>query len=379
MNLDKDIELAKEWLLNSGIQNSDGEHKGAFNSWYDINKRNYEYAYSEITGYGINTLMFFYNLNKENIYLERVKLAADWLINKAWHKSGGILTRYFYGESSFMGSFENEEIFSFDCGMVLNGVTSLYKETKENKHLDFCVKLANFMIDKMQKQDGSFYAVYDAKNNKLIDNGEKWSTQSGCLHAKLSIGLINLYELTNNEKYLESAKKICDYSLQYLKDDGRFINFSQTGNSLFHPHCYAAEGLYLAGNYFNNKKYLEASKKATSYLFNIQLENGGIPQMFKNNILVNFERTDILAQSLRMGILFSNEINKDKLERLASRLLEFQNLNDEQKGGFIYGYDDSGKKYEHVNSWCTMFALQALELYKQLLEDKLVFDGFLIV
>ena len=379
MNLDENIELAKQWLLNSGIQNLDGEHKGAFNSWYDINKNNYEYAYSEITGYGINMLMFLYSLEKDEIFLERAKLAADWLINKAKHKSGGILTRYFYDKSSFMGSFENEEIFSFDCGMVLNGMTSLYKISKDKKYLEFCEELANFMINKMQKQDGSFYAVYDAKNNKLIDDGEKWSTQSGCLHAKLSIGLINLYEITKNNKYLESSKKICDYSLQYLKDNGRFVTFSKTGDTLFHPHCYAAEGLYVAGNYFNNKEYLSAAEKSSLYLFSIQLENGGIPQLFKNNKLIEFERTDILAQSLRMGILFSDKIDNDKLKKLATRLLEFQNLKGEQKGGFIYGYDDSRKKYEHVNSWCTMFALQALGLFNQRLKNKLKFDGFFIV
>ena len=378
MNVDNEIDFGINWLLNSGIQNLGGKHKGAFNSWYDVDKNNYEYAYSEITGYGINILMFFYNIKKNEIFLERAKLAADWLINKAKHKSNGVLTRYFYEKTNFMGSFENEEIFSFDCGMVLNGMTSLYNVTKNKKYLDFCENLANFMINKMQKEDGSFYAVYDAKNNKLIDDGEKWSTQSGCLHAKLSIGLINLYELTRNEEYLEAAKKVCDYSLRFLKNDGRFVTFSKTGDSLFHPHCYAAEGLYVAGNYFNNEKYLEAAKKSTIYLFNNQLDNGGVSQMFKNNKLIKFERSDILGQALRVGVLFS--IDNKKLEKLAKRILEFQNLKEgKQKGGFIYGYDDSGKKYEHINSWCTMFALQGLELYKNLLESNMNFDGFLLV
>lgn len=379
MNIYERIELAKDWLLNSGIQNLNGKNIGAFNSWYDNSKKSYEYAYSEITGYGINTLMFFYHLKKDKIFLERAKLAADWLMNKAKHKSNGVLTRYFYDKASFMGSFENEEIFSFDCGMVLNGMTSLYKVSKEKMYLDFNEKLANFMIDKMQKEDGSFYAVYDAKNNKLIDNGEKWSTQSGCLHAKLSIGLTNLYELTQDKKYLDSAKKVCDNSLRFLKNDGRFVTFSESGDTLFHPHCYAIEGLYVAGNYFNNKKYLEIAKQSIIYLFNQQLKNGGIPQIFQNGKFIEFERSDILAQALRLGVLFLQDIDNKKLEKLVKRLLEFQNLKEEQKGGFMYGFDSFGKKYEHLNSWCTMFALQALELYKQSLENKLNFDGFLMV
>lgn len=372
----KEIELAKDWLLNSGIQNLEGEHKGAFNSWFDVNKRNYPYAYSEITGYAISTLVYLYDLTKERIFLERAKMAADWLMNKATHNSGGILCRYFYGRTEFMGSFENEEIFLFDCGMVLNGMTALFELTKDKKHLEHCKKLADFMISK-QKSDGSFYAIYDAKNNKLVDDGEKWSTQSGALHNKLSIGLLNLYKITKDEKYKQSAIKICDYSLKFFQKDGRVVNFSKTGDSLFHPHCYAIEGLYVAGNYLKNKDYLELAKKATQYLFNNQKENGGIPQMFKDGKLIEFERTDILSQALRAGVLLN--IEKNKLERLKSRLLEFQNLNKEQKGGFKYGFDDERNKYEHINSWCTMFALQSLILYKQLIENKIKFNKFLLI
>ncbi len=371
MKINENIKIAKSWLLHSGIQNPNGEHKGTFNSWYDVNKKAYEYAYSEITGYGISTLVFLYNLDNDNLLLERARIATDWLRNKAQHKSGGILCRYFYGKANFMGSFENEEIFSFDCGMVLNGVTSLYRLNKDKRDLEFCIKLANFMINKMQKPDGSFYAVYDAKNEKLIDNGEKWSTQSGCLHAKLSIGLINLYEITKDKRYLDSAKKVCDNSLQYLQDDGRFITFSQTGDTLFHPHCYASEGLYIAGSYFKDQRYIEASRKSTTYLFQHQLKNGGIPSFYRKGSLVEHERTDILSQALRMGALFLKDIAEEKLQNLASRLLEFQIKEGSQKGGFIYGYDDLGNRYDHANSWCTMFAIQALTLLenKKSLED----------
>ena len=370
------INSAKNWLLNSGIQNLEGEHKGAFNSWFDVNNKNYPYAYSEITGYAITTLLFLYKLEKKEIYLKRAKLAANWLINKATHKSGGILCRYFYDKTEFRGSFENEEMFLFDSGMVLNGIINLYEITKDEKYLEFSKRLAKFIIGK-QKPDGSFYAVYNGKDESLTDNGEKWSTQLGAFHNKLSIGLLKLHKITKDEKYKNSAIKICDYSLKFFQNDGRVITFSKTGDSLFHPHCYAAEGLYVAGKYLNNKKYLEFSKKATEYLFNNQKENGGIPQFFRNNKLIDFERTDILGQALRMGILHS--IKKGKFEILKQRLLEFQNTKEEQKGGFIYGYDDKGNKYEHINSWCTMFALQALILYEQKSENKVNFEGFLLV
>ncbi len=376
IKINERIELAKNWLLNSGIQNLDGEYKGAFNSWFDIDKKNYPYAYSKITGYGITALLYLYNFSKEKILLERAKLAADWLMNKATHKSGGILCRHFYKESEFMGSFENEELFLFDSGIVLNGMTLLHETTKEKKYLEFSKKLADFIISK-QKEDGSFYAVYDAKNKKLVDDEEKWSNQSGAFHNKLAIGLLKLYNLTKDEEYKKSAVKICNYSMKFFKDNGRVITFSKTENTSFNLHCYTSEGLYVAGKYLKNKKYLEYSKRATQYLFSIQKPNGGIPQFFKNNNLVEFERSDILAQSLRLGAL--NSINKEKLERLARKLLKFQNLDIKQRGGFRYGYDDQGNRYEHLNSWCTMFALQALILYKQFSEKNVKFNEFYLV
>ena len=62
---------AKDWLVNSGIQNTKGDEIGGFNAWYDLGANEYSYVYSEITGYGITTLLF---LNKfyKNGFLERL-------------------------------------------------------------------------------------------------------------------------------------------------------------------------------------------------------------------------------------------------------------------------------------------------------------------
>ena len=48
------IKSTNQWFLESGIQNINirEEVDGAFNSWFDIEKEDYYYAYSEITGYG---------------------------------------------------------------------------------------------------------------------------------------------------------------------------------------------------------------------------------------------------------------------------------------------------------------------------------------
>jgi len=135
---ERNIESAKNWLLNSGIQNL-GEIKdiegtnlnGSFNSWLDLNTNKYPFAYSEITGYAITTLLFLNHIEKNQEYLKRAKLAADWLINI---KQNNIFPSIF---SITNHNFQHRKdlAYLFDIGMVLNGLTNKFKVTKEGKYL----------------------------------------------------------------------------------------------------------------------------------------------------------------------------------------------------------------------------------------------------
>jgi len=371
------ITLAKNWLLDSGIQNIDKEEKlnGGFNSWYDINKKNYYYIYSEITGYGISTFLFLDKFLDDNILVDRAELAANWIIEVAMHKNGGVKTRYYFyeeeGQKNY--SFDSEILYTFDTGMVLNGMVSLYRKTKNKKYLDCSLKLVDFLMNKVMKVDGSFYAYLDAKKISLVDTEDKWSTQSGSYHAKLVIGFVDLYETTKDEKFKEIAMKICDNAFTYQESDGRFVTFRDSKNTHMHPHCYSAEGLLYAGIKLNVTRYVESAKKAIIWALDNQLESGGVSPLYvKDNYkFIRNERTDTLAQVLRLGSLLIKYNNLDgkyinNLEKLKERLLSFQEKEGQQKGGFKYGFDENGKKLDHLNSWCSMFAVQALILYQRI-------------
>ena len=133
---------------------------------------------------------------------------------------------------------------------------------------------------------------------------------------------------------------------------------------------------------FKDQKYIDAAVKATKWLLDHQMKNGGIPSLYVKDKFIEFERVDILAQTLRLSVIFLNNKLLDKkyeknVERLSERLLQFQYLKEgSQKGGFFYGYDVDHKtlkekKSNHLNSWVTMFALQSLIMYKQYLEGRL--------
>lgn len=365
----KDLE---NWIINSGIQNTQGEkkHLGGFNSWFNLDFQEYPFIYTEITGYGITLLLFLYELDQNKIFLQKAQLAGDWIINCALHSSGGVYTRSYYQNDLLNNdySFENGNLYTFDTGMVLFGILKLYKFTKNEIYLEISKRMVDFIL-KMQKDNGGFFSFYNPKNNQKYDNDDKWSNQSGAYQSKILMGLYDFYEISHDEKIKLLIIKSCEFALQFQELDGRFITQRKNGSSLLHPHCYAVEGLFYCGLKMNEQKFIDSAIKGIQWSFSNQMENGGIPQLFHEGSFIKFERTDILAQVLRMGLFINHHskkeiIIKEKLERLRNRILEFQNKDEIHKGGIKYGYENDGSLHNHVNSWCSFFSLQAFYNFK---------------
>ena len=240
-------DLLKEWVIKSGIQNisSDEKKNGSFNAWYDIDKNAHSFMYSEITGYGITLLLHLYDITHNKIFLERAKLAGDWLLDQALHDCGGVIVRIHHD-----GKADNN-VFSFDNGMALFGLSHLARESNISKYSDGAKTIADFLLS-LQRSDGTMNAMFDVARSDAANNGTKWSTQPGGYHAKVSMGLMAISDFLGNSKYEKSAEKLCDASLQFQEPSGRFVFGNKTH---LHPHAYACEGLLYA-NCFLKKKML---------------------------------------------------------------------------------------------------------------------------
>lgn len=368
--------MAIDWLLDSGIQNiNKGDNlEGSFNSWFDISTNKFSFAYSEITGYGINTLLYLCLINKrpDNIFLDRAKKAADWLMYSAYHKTeGGILCRFDKNSGIF-----SPKICTFDNAMCLNALVNLYKETKNKKKLDFSIKIAEWLL-KMQKEDGSLYPRYLINEKKVEEKGNKWSKQSGSFHAKGAIGLLNLGLLLNEEKYIKAAKKICDFVLKFQQKDGRFITDVYNSSTFLHPACYTAEGLLICALILKDKKYVKATRKFLKWILKNKLKTNGFPAYFLKDHFIPFESPEINSQVLRLCLIINavseNILKKDTLSLCVGNIIKYQSKirTKETLGGFYSGrawfYGESFKKQftnKHVNSWVTMFILQFLYMFK---------------
>lgn len=354
-NIDK-LKMLGDWISNSGIQKKDS---GVY-AWYDIDKKEYGFLYSEITGYYITANLFLYKSYGDKKYIEKARKSADWLIKNALSDCGGIKTRLNKDDekSDPVYSFSGGNIFSFDTGMVCFGMIELYKFTKDLKYLNTAIKMADFLIDKMQNNNGSFTSIYNERNKRRIDLFEKWSDQPGSFHSKLALGFTSLFEVTRNTKYRDSAISVCEFALTKMDKSGRFITNEKTKVTDLHPHCYTVEGLLFVGNYFGIKKFIQAGNRATEWALSY-VKKGGIGGVFypEINDFSKEKRSDTIAQLLRLAILFRKEKG---VKKLFVALSEYQNISSSQKtkGGMIYNNENLC-----VNAWCSMFSLQAFDLY----------------
>lgn len=379
----EELSLAKQWFLNSGIQNLDKSEPefGSINAWFDNEKDKYSFAYSEITGYGITTFIFLNKIFNETELIKRAEIAADWLTNYSVHPNiEGYRCRFDLEKKVFSPA----RVCSFDNAMCLNGLVNLFKETRKQKYLEEGLRIGKFLIEKMQKSDGSFHVRFDGETGRALHSYDTWSTQSGSFHAKNSIGLLNLFSVTGDDKYKDSAIKVGEWIKKLQQADGRFVTHIKEGFVHIHPHSYTLEGMLALGLLCERPDFIEIVVKGLDFSLNMELGLGGISCFYKDHKLP-YERVDALAQTIRLSILgirHGLKIDEKKLDIMVTHLKSFQiNYSEkkELKGSFIYGHTEEGQKLEHANSWVTMFSLQSLELYEQFKKNSLDFDITLLI
>ena len=331
-------------------------------------------------------MIFLFKQTKDKKFINLALESAKWLSKNAMHKNGGFRCLFLIDRSS-PHAFKQNQIYSFDNGVILNGFVSLYKITKKNFLLNNALKCGDWLTDYCIDKNYYVKPVYEISENKFYESDKEWSTSG--YHTKIATGLINLYSVTKKKKYLKFARKICDRSLQSQKTNGRFVSFPFRGGTNAHPHCYSAEGLWSVGKFLKNKKYLWSSMKATKWILSKQNKKGQIPRLYFDEKQIFFhERVDALSQVIRLALLHKNNSSKfrfnyQNISKLTKLVLRYQNTksnNIKIRGSFYWGKTSAGKLRKHPNSWVTFFSIQALMLLKSSqLGEKINFDSFDLV
>lgn len=364
----RELELIETWMKSSGIQNCEknNDNFGGVHAWYDLNEKSFAFLYSEITGYAVTWYISKYSSTNDPVWLENAVRAADWLIEKALDsKNGGVLCRH-------DGEKWRRLICSFDNGMCLNGLCNVYRHTGDEKYLQAAKLIGKNLTENLQRPDGSFFSKYDVEQETANDPGGKWSLISGPFLVKLSIGLLNLAETTGDAVFSDSAFNLCQWGLKFQSVDGRFMTSPNEDETFLHPHCYAAEGLLVAGIVLNNEEFVNSAAKAVEWIAERQFHDGTFPAYYKGGSCSEETSPDMTAQVIRLwGMLPPSARPNINIEKAIRSILNLQCLSDDAaaRGGIFAGdawFVDNPKpsdtRHTHINSWVSMFSSQAIAL-----------------
>jgi len=355
----ENFERTKSWLLSSGIFISDKNNSncGAVHSFFDERKNEFSFLYPEITGYFLSSIRFLYETEKNQNYLDLGEMTSDWLID-LFKNNGGII-------QGIYSSTPQNLSYSFDTAICAKGVLDYFLISKNQKYLDFGKKLVS-ELESYMEDDGTIKPLKNLKTDQFEESSKMWYKQKGCLHIKCAMPFFQLYQITKNEEFLKNGCKICETYSKFQNLDGSISLHLGENTINLHTLCYALEGLLYGYYVTKNEEYLTTTIKAIEWAMSNVDEDGAILLWF--NSKYKEKAAYPIAQLIRLIILVNsvkptNMINGiKKLERF---LISTQ-ANSENRfidGGFYEGFTKSvfgWKKILRINSWTSMFSLQAL-------------------
>lgn len=376
------IKDAVTWLAHSGIQaaNADPRTNGAVAAWFDPDTAHYSYWYPEITGYAATIWAWLGQTNAAQF--EHGAAAVRWLIEVGGHQPSGL-----YGQKWSLDMQTHTPIaYTFDQGIILSGVLNMFRATNHTPYRDHAERLADALLAAALQPNGALKPYVLLTEHAHISETEqgRWSRQTGPYLSKCVLGLLQLVQISDDLRWRETSRQICDWALRFQRDDHTFVVNPHSGASHAHPLNYTGEAMVAAGLVLDDERYRRAACAIACGLLSAFEQYGYLPRIFVGTqAIIQPERVDVLAQSLRLGGLcvrygwLDGARWQNTLDQMAMHLLSFQvhTADQRQHGGFRFGNTAYGVPSRHVNSWCTMFALQALILYA----DAALFDPLQIV
>ncbi len=231
-------------------------------------------------------------------------------------------------------------------GLMLKGYVDAYRAFNEQKFLDAAIKNAEFLL-RTAKQS-------DHRLNRNYKDGE--SGINGFLddYAILSDALISLYQATFDEKWLNQAKALVDYTLVHFYDDKTKMFFftSNTDEPLIArkkvmsdnvipaSNSIMARNLYHLGLYFYDKEYTSKASKMLNTIVD-KLQTIRQPTFYSNWCIlyqqfvnepyeVAIVGTDFRAKRVQLdqqylpNVLLLGGVNEGSLELLKNKFVADQ-------------------------------------------------------
>lgn len=151
--------------------------------------------------------------------------------------------------------------------LMISGLLEAYKTSGNKAHLESAIQSAGFILDKMQTSEGGLFRSYKegkATIHAFLDD-----------YAFFIAALISLYQVTFDEKWLISARKLAEYVISHFHDKGSGMFFytsdqdpelvarkmEVTDNVIPAASSEMAKNLFLLGHYFEKQDFVEMAKQ----------------------------------------------------------------------------------------------------------------------
>ncbi|MDX6746295.1 thioredoxin domain-containing protein [Polaribacter sp. PL03] len=205
--------------------------------------------------------------------------------------------------------------------LMIKGYTDAFRALKNDDYLKKAIKNADFILKNQLQKDGNLYRNYK--------NGKSTITAYSEDYATLIDAFINLYEVTLDEKWLTTSKKLMDFTLEnYFNTENNMFYFTSNkseklisrkvkvdDNVIASPNSILANCLFKLNLYYSETNY---NKIANQMLHNMKEDALKSPSSYSNwlNLMINYTRP-----------YFEVAIAGDKANALNSELLTYYKPN----------------------------------------------------
>ena len=354
-----------EWLLKSGIRDSEGGYKSLFTP----EKKEY-HCWGEGTTCLLCTSGAVLVLLRERDFLEEAIQSGEHICKLLITNKGSFNGALLAGKGSYA-------IHPYYSSFAIKALKELHTATKVGKYLEIADVAGRWLIANMQNGNGSFdhvkYIRYKNFKRRFFNRFHLWD-------GIIAPILMELHQITNNLPYKISAKKLTNWLMKNQKKDGSFdcyrlpiitrivqssyrLNFKELANGCTKTHPMSLIGPFEA---FLDNGLEEKALKIYSWMKNKLSKNGLFYQYYYGNGQHSIEEDTMPTAYFGLSLLkyWRNDFSKDFIQRIVSGIVYAQTeSNDIHINGGFKGLPEHPTLGNSLHAWDTQFSILFLNEY----------------
>ncbi len=298
--------------------------------------------YPETTGYIIPTMLAYGELTGDRDSIERARRMTDWEVSIQLADGsfqGGIIGTKPVAPSTFV------------TGQVIFGLVAANRRFGQKRYIESGKRAGDFLLNCLDDQ-GRF-----VKGHSLL-----CAPGAKAYEVRTGLALLQLGELTGDQRYVTAASRMADYALACRKPNGWFAENDLNDNSqpLTHTIGYVLEGLQGIGFGLNRRDCLDAVDASLQRLAALVEENGFLAGRWRSDWTpgVNWACLTGSAQIAgvfeRMHQRFPNPLYRETARRLLGFVAATQEMAKDSVPGLKGGIRGSFPFAGLYGQWCVL-------------------------